>query len=426
MTIGIHSVIAQPASGPVDLSCHVDDVDVNHGRDDAGSQPDASSATINLDLENWSLPAAVDVGTPVTITTQGAGWQSIRFQGRITDITLGWDDAGPDTPNAGIGQIVAVGPLADAGRRVVGDAPFPQELDGARVSRVMALAGVTLDPLTSDPGTVQILARDIDSQSALDVSTGTAATAMGVLWETKEGAIRYADANHRRNIQPTMALDVCDVLVTPTWSRTLEGLINKVSLGYGVAPQGGEQPRVYYSDPDSIARYGTYDFSLETELALLNDAVAQAEYLVTMNGHPVWLMTDLPVAIKDLSDADTQTLLGLDMHSLILLRGLPVIADGGISNAHLWVEGWTEHLAWGDHEITLAVSGYCRTAPPPRWNDVLPSTTWDNVGTLTWNDISCLGPPVNIGRWDNVPASDRWNTLDPAITWDEWEVSNAR
>lgn len=414
--IGTHQVIVVGD----DISCLVDEVAIVHGRDDTGSQPEASSATIDLDLSDAMLPPDVEIGAQVRVDVTLGQFVSTRFQGTITDITLGWDDAGTDTPNAGIGQIVAVGPLSTIGRRVVGDTPFPQELDGARVSRVMGLAGVTLDPLTSDPGTVQILARDIDSTDALSVCADAATSAMGMVWETKDGQIRYADAVHRRNIQPSQTFDACDILVTPSWSRTLEGLINKVSLGYGVGAEGADQPRVYYEDPASLASYGTFEYSVATALALQSDAQAQAQYLVTLNGHPVWVMTDLPLDIKDLSAADTQTLLGLDVHSLILLNGLPVIASNGLSNAYLWVEGWTERLVWGDHEITMAVSGYCRTAPPPRWNDVLPTSSWDNVGTLTWNDAACMGPPLDIGRWDNVPASTRWDNVPSDVTWDTW------
>ena len=42
------------------------------------------------------------------------------------------------TPNAGVAQVVAVSVLADYSRRVIGDTPFPQELDGARVARMFA------------------------------------------------------------------------------------------------------------------------------------------------------------------------------------------------------------------------------------------------------------------------------------------------
>ena len=133
--------------------------------------------------------------------------------------------------------------LADLGRRVVGDVPWPQELDGARVARIMAAADVSLDPSYSDPGTVQVLPRDVDSQAALAIAQACATSASGLVWHTRTGEVRYADAEHRRGASPALQLNACDILVTPTWRRSSEGLVNLVSIGYGVAPEGGEQPR---------------------------------------------------------------------------------------------------------------------------------------------------------------------------------------
>jgi hypothetical protein len=329
---------------------------------------------------------------------------------------LGWDDRGENTPDAGVAQVIAVSKMADLGRRVVGDAPFPQELDGARVARVLNLAGFATDPLTSDPGTMQVTARDIDARSALEVAQGTAESASGIVWETRDGDVRYADASHRRGIASSLSLDACDVLVTPTWSRTLQGLINKVTVAYGIAPEGGEQPTTSGTNAASIAAYGTYDYSLTSELAALADAQNMVSLLLARNAYPVWLMTDLPVAIKDMSDADTLDVLRLDMHSLVDLTGLPSLGTAP-TTAHLWVEGWQEKLAWDMHEIELHVSGYCRTAPAPRWDDVATTWTWDTMA-ISWDQAVCFGPPLPGDRWADVPASLRWDTT--TTTWNDY------
>jgi hypothetical protein len=413
--IGLHTVTV----GGIDVSCWVDEVATNYGRDESTGQPDAASATIDLTTDpDDPLPAAVEIGAAVVISTTLNGVTYRRFTGKLTDIALGWDDAGPDTPEAGIGQLVAVGALADLARRVVGDAPFPAELDGARVSRVLTLAGKPPDPAFSDPGTVQVLARDVDSQAALDVVQGTADSASGIVWETVAGEVRYADAAHRRGVTVALDLDACDVLVTPTWKRDLSGLVNGVSIGYGVAPDGGEQPRYVASNAESVARFGTFDYSLTTELAALADAQALGGLLLARNSSPVWLMTALPVDVAGLDLARSAVLLSLEMHSLVRLTGLPAIASAPTS-ALVWVEGWSDRLAWGVHEVELIVSGFCRTVPPPRWNDVPPENTWDTMpSSLTWDSAACMGPPANRGRWDDQPASTRWNMLDPALTWD--------
>ena len=372
MPAGTHAVIV----AGVELSCLVDAVSIVHGRDDTGSQPQASSATIDITVTPEDpLPAGVDVGASLVVTTTTPGGVSTRFVGLITDVALGWDDAGEDTPDAGVGQLVAVGPLGDLGRRVVGDVPWPLELDGARVSRVMAAAGVTLDPLTSDPGTVKILPRDVDATAALEAAHAAAVDASGVLWQTRAGEIRYADSSHRRGIPSTLTLDACDLLVTPTWRRNLEGLVNRVSIAYGLAPEGGEQPVFDEESPDSINRWGRYGYSTTTTLAELVDAESVGRLLLARNGSPVWVMAALPVDVTGLDAARYDALLGLDVHSLVSLTGLPSLGTAPTSSA-LWVEGYKETLTYGGHELELTVSGYCRTVPAPRWDDADPEWTW--------------------------------------------------
>jgi hypothetical protein len=409
-----------------DITCLVDRVAIHHGREDADSQPEAAAATLELsadhDADEW-LPTDLEVGGIIRVlTTLASTGDSVRFVGRITDLDMGWEDAGADTPDRVQARIMASGALADLGRRVVGDAPWPQELDGARVARVMAAAGVTLDPIVSDPGTVQVLARDVDSQAALAVAQGTAESAGGLVWHTRSGEVRYADADHRRGAAASLELDACDILVTPTWRRSTEGLLNLVSIGYGVAPEGGEQPRYVADRPDSVAKYGRYELSATTELAAAADAEAMGNLLLTRNSEPVWVMAELPVDVKNLDADQTTKLLGLDMHALVALTGLP-LAGSAPTTATLWVEGWTEELGWGEHALTLTVTGYCRTAPPPRWDDLLPDRTWDTTpGSLTWDSLACLGPQPGQGRWADVPATLRWDTITPTtVTWDTWE-----
>lgn len=428
--IGLHTVTVAPVDdqavnqdAAVDMSCLVDQVTIRHGREDTTEQPSASSATIDvsLDTDVDELPEVLEVGAVITVTTELAGSTSTRFAGRITDISLGWADAGEDTPDQPELQVIATGVLAELGRRVVGDTPWPQQLDGARVAAVMAAAGIDLDPLYSDPGTVQVLARDVDSQPALEVAQATAGDAGGLVWSTRAGQVRYADADHRRGTTAGLSLDACDILVTPTWSRTTEGLINTVSIGYGPTPEEGEQPRWTGRRDDSIDAFGRFEFTTATELAEEADAAAMGTLLLTRNRVPVWVMSNLPVDVDALDQADTLALLGLDVGDLVHLTGLPAAGDVP-TTAYLWVEGWTETLAYGIHDLELIVSGYCRTSPPPRWNDIPPKWTWDDVDPgVTWDDATCFGPLPSAGRWDDVPASTRWDRVPAATTWDTWK-----
>lgn len=431
MPTATHTVTVTPAAGgaAVDISSLVEQVTIHHGRDDDSGQPEASSATVDLLRVSPALiPPELDIGAALQVTTTTPAVSSQRFGGRVTDMSLGWKEEGEDTPDWGAGQVVAVGHLADPGRRVVGDAPFPQELDGARVSRVLALAGITLDPLTSDPGTVQILARDIDSQPALNVAQDAAQGASGMVWQTRAGEVRYADALHRRGIASSLSLDASQLMVTPTWRRSIEGLVNDVSVGYGATPSGGEQPRYLADEPGSKAKWGEYGYSITTALAALADAQALGQLLLVRNSKPAWSMAALPVAVDVLDQPTYEALLGLELHSLVTITGMPAISTAPTS-ATLWVEGWRETLGWGVHELELAVSAYCRTVPPPRWNDVDPGWLW---GGQQWTEQrrNVIADPriVTATGWTAVgpggvlTATSGYTPNQPAAAGERWSV----
>jgi hypothetical protein len=420
-----HGSSSTRSSSPiVDMSCLVDKVTIHHGREDTTDQPEPAVATLELDLhpDLGPVPVELEIGSRLAITTTPPGGATVtRFAGRVTDLNLGWEDAGEDTPEARIGQLQAVAYVADLGRRTVGEEPWPAELDGARVARIMTAAGAPLNPATSDPGRVTILARDIDTRDALSTAQDVAVSASGMVWHSRAGEVRYADVDHRKGVAVALDLDACDVLVTPTWRRTVEGLINRLTLGYGVAPEGGQQPTYFDERPESIARYGTYAFSLTSELSTLADAQALAQMLLVRNIAPVWNLAALPIDIEAFEPARYAALLGLEVHDLIRVTGFPAMASAPTSAA-LWVEGWTETLTAGRHELDLTVSGYCRTAPSPQWDTLDPNWTWDALDpTLTWDAISCLGPMTSFGRWSDVPASTRWDTVPPGTTWDTWK-----
>lgn len=422
--VGVHTVVcrATPGGTATDLSCLVDVVSLAGGRDDPETQPDAATAQVEFTATpDDPLPPVVEIGAIIEVATTHGSTAYRRFTGRVTDVVLGWDDAGEQTPEAGVGQILAAGVLADVGRRVIGDTPWPAELDGARVSRVMAAAGIVLDPAYSDPGTVTVLPRDVDSKPALEVARSTAESASGMVWETRAGDVRYADAKHRAGAPVVLELDACDILVTPTWRRTTEGLLNKVSVEYGTAPDGSNRPTYVNTNAASVTKYGRYEAAVATELANLADAQALGDMLLARNAAPVWVMGALPIDVDSLTADQYAALLTLQMHDLVRVTGLPVLGTAPTS-ATLWVEGYSETLAYGIHEVELVVSGYCRTSPAPWWNVVDPYWTWNTMpADLTWDTADCLGPPASYGRWDDTPATTRWNLVPAATTWDTWE-----
>jgi hypothetical protein len=417
--------------GGVDFTCWTDDLTIRHGRDDFTDQPEADAVTLNLSVDHAGAAVpAIEIGAAVVVTYQvwNGGPVRTRFQGRVSDVHRSWEEAGASTPDLGVCQVVAVSSVGDLGRRIVGDEPWPQELDGARVGRILRMAWPALPAANVDPGIYQVIPRDVDRQAALGLIHEAAEAGGGLLWNRADDSMpRYADFEHRRGTTAALELDACDILASPTWARDLSGLVNYVSLTYGVTPEDppegspSEAPSLTSRNQASVDRFGEYGYSATLALALQADAQARADLITTRNGTPAWLLSDLPVDVRGLSTADLETLLALDMHDLILLTGLPA-AGSAPTSTYVWVEGWTENLAAGDHGLTLSVSTYCATAPPVRWDDVNPAATWDTADPAwTWDSVVCIGPTPNLGRWNDVPATTRWDTVPPATTWDTWK-----
>lgn len=119
------------------------------GRSDPDTQPEPSTAALDLigetDRLTWIVPRQT-----VTITAQvtGVPYRGTVWTGTVSDVvrtltsrTGGWYTAV---------KVTAVGPTAKLARAIVGDVPWPAELDGQRVARVLTAAGFPDTPVT-DP-----------------------------------------------------------------------------------------------------------------------------------------------------------------------------------------------------------------------------------------------------------------------------------
>jgi hypothetical protein len=264
----------------------------------------------------------------------------------------------------------------------------------------------------------------VDAQPAMAVAADAAFDGGGFVWCATDGAVLYADAFHRRAAAVVLELVACDLPVSLAWVQALDGLANDVSVRYGVAPEGGEQPEIRADDPSSIATYGTHAASLTTRIAVESDAAERANLILARQASPAWVLSALSFDLQSpgVGLALTSALLALEMHDLISVTGMP--AGAPMTGAFVFVEGWVETIDPGAWRIELLVSDYCRTAPAPQWDDVSPDWVWDGLDpALTWDAITCL-PPFVAGypdRWVDVPSSQRWDTLDPSIEWDEWK-----
>jgi hypothetical protein len=309
-----------------------------------------------------------------------------------------------------------VGPKASLGRQLVGDTPWPAELDGARVARLLALAtGVTAGAV--DSGTVQLLARDVDRQPLLKLLDDAATDAEGLVVELRDGTLAYHDADHRVAAATAVELTSAQVLWPLSWSQDLQGIVNDLTVSWGAAEP---QAEVRMTDTASIAVHGLYAAKVSTQLATQAAADAYALLTVARRARPWW---DLPAMTLELVRGVPELaaqLLALEVSDLLQVTGFPT--DAPLQLGRLWVEGWTETVTAESWTLQLAVTPYGRTGPAARWVDVPSDLTWADLdpamswaGAASWD--TGAGPD---GRWLGTPHDLTWADLDPGTTWAAW------
>lgn len=388
-------------------------VQIDVGRDNVDDQPDAS--VLSATVDGWQ-PAGQSAD-PVTLTDD----YGRLFTGTVTDLQT---DLDPQRSTPWRTRITAAGPLADVGRVIVGDEPWPQESDSVRIVRILTLAGVNTDGV--DPGIVgpAILPRDVDRQSALEQAQSVAGDAFGVLWEqpadpaspiryspqrlrtwtpvaiawselpattwdATDPALIWADLDSALFQLPgapsALTLHAGDVVADLELEQRIGDLVRTVRVTYGTETDdgdGGTLPR-----PQAIAGTGIPEVGRDTQLADVTDAATLADTLWRSRREPAWLLRR--VTLRPLEDMtpDTATAVrdALAVGTRLTIDGIAWPGPFGT----VWqgyLEGWTHRLHPGAHVIDLFTSERIFTEPSDRWHDITDGTRWQDVGaTVTWD-----------------------------------------
>lgn len=432
------------ASVPTDA---IGAITITHGRPSADVRPEASTATLVVKVA--ALAAWPVLGTPVTVDLSpgmlaalgAAAGAARRFTGRVTNPTV--------RPGAGLATITAAGPRSRAARIPIGDTPWPAELDGPRAARVLAEV-LAADPSFTvgaiDPGTVTVLARDVDRQPAGALLDALAADTGGDAWQLRSGALVWHDARHRQNAAPILTLAAGDVLAGAEWAQDLDGMLTDLTVGYGAPvldPITGDTSQAEVrvtdagaEDPITGPGFGRLSARVATQLADAGAAYAYASEQVGRRSWPRWRVPALAVdLLRTLDPAQAAALAGAEAGALLEVVGLPT--TGPLSSTRLWLEGWAEEITRTHWRMALAVTAYGQTGPAPRWLDVptdyVPAAapgesqpareplTWGSapVAGVTWLAAVAWWPgeDVDLGRWADYPSNIRWADV-PALT--EW------
>lgn len=408
-------------------------VAIRRGRKSADARPEAAvvSFTCYADALTGGLP---ELGDPLVVELSAALLDAIgggpaharRFTGTVSDVA--------SRPSSNVVTIVGVGPRGGAARIPVGEAPWPQETDGDRAERILdVLAAQGFDVLPGDPGVVDVLARDVDSQPAASLLDELAAHTGGDAWETRAGELVWRDARSRTDLAPALVLDASNVLVDPEFRKDLDGLVTDLEVAYGVPvfdPVDGSTTQATVRVVDTAAPIQALAARVATKLAAEGDAMAYALDVVGRRSRPRFKVPDLTVdALRTLSLDQLRALLAAEPGVLIGLTGMPT--NAGLTSSQVWGEGWIETYTRNVWRIALAVTPRGLTGAQARWIDV-PETYTPGEGEtplpMTWAapsfaGLSWLGTAgwwtdeFEGGRWADVPANLRWSNYPPATEW---------
>ena len=399
-----------------DVYTTVTSVSFASGRLDIDRQPTAGYCQVQIINTNNS-PFTINVTEPITLELKnGSGTYVTVFGGEVSDFNIGVrspEEAGYITT----GTILGIGSLAKLTKAVYNTA-LAEGLDGAQIAAILGAAleyswaevipTVTWDTYpttqtwldaesyigTIDSGfyTMIALAANASAKSQT-LADQIATSALGQIYEEKDGDVSYDDADHRSNYLAANGFTNIDgsyatpssITATTQIARIRNSLIYRYATGYASTYST--------SDSDSIAAYGLFERSVDSNIKNLADItqIGTRELLLRKNprgslGAITFRLDnpDMPVALLD-------SLIGVFFGQPMLISNLPSnLLDGQF-------DGFVENVALRATpsyvEITLYISATDFSLSTTQWETVLPaSLIWTGVnGTLTWtNAIGAL------------------------------------
>jgi hypothetical protein len=399
-----------------DVYTTVTSVSFASGRLDIDRQATAGYCRVEI-INTDNSPFTINVTEPITLELKnGSGTYVTVFGGEVSDFNIGVrspEEAGYITT----GTILGIGSLARLTKTIFNTA-LAEGLDGAQISAILGAAlnlswaevtpTVTWDtyPATQTWLDAESYIGEIDSGFYTMISLAAnasaksqtladqiATSALGQLYEEKDGDVSYADADHRSNFLAANGFTNIDgAYATPTsiqsttqTARIRNSLIYRYATGYAST--------YTTSDTDSIAAYGLFERSFDSNIKNLADItqIGTRELLLRKNPRSSLGAITFRLDNPDIPTAMLDSLIGVFFGQPMQITNLPAnLLDGQF-------DGFVENVALratpSFTEMTLYISATDFSLSTTQWETVLPaSLMWTGVnGTLTWtNAIGAL------------------------------------
>jgi len=386
---------------------------VTSGRQDIYSQPYAGYCNIeiiNLDLS----PIEIDVNDQINIKVKDSSGAFVNlFGGYVTDIDVEVTQASSTAITERI-KVVALGALSKLPKTLT-TGVLSKDFDGDQIFAILsealfntwnevpaALTWATYNPTTTwtnaenaglgdidQPGDYELTARSSNTTDIYSLVSSLATSGLGYLFEDSQGRIGYADSTHRSEY--LTANGYVDLTGNHALSRGIRtskrsgDVRNNVTITYKANAQQTA------SSASSIATYGEQAYEITTSLENAADALAQANFYLTLRAFPEAQFKSItfPLSSPEIDDTDRDALLEVFMGMPVNITDLP----SNITNGQFqgFVEGWTFSAGYNSLYLTLTVSPTAYSLQATRWNGVSALETWNTLSpTLEWIDATIV------------------------------------
>jgi hypothetical protein len=383
------------------------------GRLDIDRQPTAGYCQVDI-INSTNAPFTINVTETVTLELKNStGAYVTVFGGEVSDFNIAVRS--PDeTGFVTTGTILGIGSLSKLTKAIYNTA-LAEGLDGAQIGEILGSAlnlkwneitptvtWATYSPTqtwndaesyigTIDSGFYTMISQTANATAkSATLADQIAQSALGQLSENRYGNVNYDDADHRSNYLAANGFTYLDgSYATPSsiqsqiqTSRIRNSLIYRYSTGYNST--------YLDSDQDSIASFGLYEKSTESNIKDLVDITQIATRELNLRKNPRGSLGAITFRLdnSNMPDSMLDSLIGIFFGQPVLINNLPSNLLGGT------FDGFVENIAVRANptsvDMTLYISATDFSLSTTQWETVLPaSLIWTGVnGTLTWTNAT--------------------------------------
>ncbi len=396
-----------------DVYTTVTSVSYASGRLDIDRQCTAGYCRVEI-INTDNSPFTINVTEPILLELKNSSGTYVTvFGGEVSDFNIGVrspEESGYVTT----GTILGIGSLARLTKAIYNTA-LAEGLDGAQISAILGSAlnlnwnqitpTVTWDtyPVTTTWNDAESYVGEVDSgfYTMIPIAASASAksqtladqianSALGQIYEEKDGDVSYADADHRSNLLATNGFTFLDgayatpssISSTTQTARIRNSLIYKYATGYGSTYST--------SDTDSIASYGLFERSFDSNIKNLADITDIASRELNLRRSPREQLGVITFRLDNpnIPSAMLDDLIAVYFGEPVSISNLPSNLLGGT------FQGFVENVALratpSFTEITLYITATDLSLSTTQWETVQPSNLiWTGVnGTLIWNNAT--------------------------------------